>query len=109
MDNIKEINLGEISYGESRNGTSYEGLIYMDGNTIGYFDNEGRGGITEVNIDTQFRNDFNDRVNLYFKEIGFDITNSEEYSKHYTFIEHLIDVKETGKVSELSLELEFFV
>lgn len=100
------INLGSIN---TSNGVAYSAQITMDGSIVGILENEGRGGYTSVKIDPEYREEFHNRVTEYFKELEWDISDTEEYAIYYTFSEHLIDVYEEGEVSKESLKMGLLV
>ena len=100
---IKGIRIEGYRSLETSDGVAYSARIILDGKVVGMLENGGRGGYTSVNINTEYLEEFRKRVNEYFKELKWDISDTEEYAIDYTFSEHLIDVYEEGKVSRHSI------
>lgn len=91
--NTYGIEAKNIKYGE----TSFHGDVLMDKIKIGVFENEGKGGHTEIHLDRNLSGDFHDRMISFFKSINMIADeNHPKYSLEYTFIEYLLDLEEFG-------------
>jgi hypothetical protein len=91
---------------ETHRGLSYTADIVLDNNKIASLENPGDGSYTRVYI-TGDKEAFNQEMKEHFDSLGWDMSDKEEYSLHYTFAEHLLNIKESGEVSNEYKEMRF--
>lgn len=80
---IAGISIEELNYMETVDGVAYNGRILLDGQVIGFFNNDGRGGETTIFVEAPFRRALRERVE------SFTATHSD-----YKNIENLNDFLE---------------
>lgn len=96
MKDINGIKVAAINYMETSRGVAYVAPILMDEKPIGKIENLGDGGMTRMYIDFEVRSEFYKRKDEYFREQGIPIY--EDGRDFEIFADHLIDVKEFGRV-----------
>lgn len=94
--------------GETHRGVFYTADIWLGDSKIGSLENLGDGSYTRVFI-TGDKEPFNQKMNEHFATLGWDTANQKEYSLHYTFAEHLLEIHENGEVSKEYIKMGFLL
>lgn len=93
---------------ETHRGLAYTADIWLGDSQIGSLENPGDGSYTRIYV-TGDKEVFNQKMNEHFTKMGWDSKNQQEYSLHYTFAEHLLDIHENGEVGKEYKEMGFLV
>ena len=91
ITNIKGIKIADLQYSEHSRGVSHYGKIEMDGIFIGTVENKGYEIVSTVSILPDAREEFHKRMKEYMTENDMEVHQE-------TFMEHLLDVYDFGKV-----------
>lgn len=91
---------------ETNRGLAYTADILSGYTIIARLENPGDGSYTRIYIIGD-KEVFNQKMKEHFAYLGWDTTGQQEYSLHYTFAEHLIDIHQTGEVGKEYKEMGF--
>lgn len=107
MTSINGYQATNTNYQETSRGIAYSATIIKGEEVIGHFENKGDGGSTQLSIDKKHREDFKQAGLNYFDSIGFNTEDLDDHSFDVTIAEHLIEIAESGKVSQDVLDMEW--
>lgn len=95
---------------DTSRGVFYSASLWLDDKEIGSLENPGDGSYTRIYImEKRDREVFNEKMQAYFKQLGWDTSKQALYALDYTFAEHLISLFEEGKVDQDTLDFGFSV
>lgn len=110
MKKLSGVHISDLVMEETNRGIFYTASIRLNNKKVGSLENPGDGSYTRIYIiEQEDRGLFNEKMQDYFKELGWDTSDESSHSLDYTFAEHLIELFEEGKVSQGTLQDGFYV